>query len=196
MAQAECLNDDCEKTTWRLTKHPADYSGGGVSCPTCGTTRTEVHFEDGESEQQSRDHRQPQARGQQQSRGQQGGQAPARQRQQGGGGGAPVARGEPESAGDALAQGALALTSDEASTVEQAEAFKGIGGVVLEGISRFTKYQQQVNQKQEEHAKNVDLQEATDKPQCKCGYVFSRIPRGKERVTCPECSMEYRVVDD
>lgn len=48
MAQAICLNDDCEKDEWTLRKHPSEYKRG-VTCPECGTTRVEIEGSGGET---------------------------------------------------------------------------------------------------------------------------------------------------
>jgi len=195
MAHATCLNNDCDKGTWRLTKPVSSYKGG-VSCPSCGTTRTEIEFEDGEQQDQTQTAARQSGGGRQQGGQQRGGQAPARQQQSAQQGGAPAVAGEPESAGDAIAQSALALTSDEATTGQQAEAFKGIGSVLLDGATRFAKYKEQLSTQQEEHAKNTQLQEVEDKPKCECGYVFSKIPQSKSRIACPECGREFRVIEE
>lgn len=194
MASATCENESCERGTWELRKRPSDYKGGGPECPDCGTTRVSVErTEQAAGGRQAQGQaRQPQERRQPQ-RGQQG-QAPARQQQAQGGSAVPMS-GEPESAGDAVARSALALTTDEVGSREKAQAAKGIGQVILDGVSRFTQYKDKIEEKQEEHAKGVDLQKAEDKPRCvECGFVFSRIPTGQERVTCPECGEEYEVV--
>jgi Zn finger protein HypA/HybF involved in hydrogenase expression len=187
MATASCQN--CDRDDWELRKHPSNYSGGGPNCPDCGSTKVNVELE-GDGGGQST---QPAPAGQQQGGGR-GGQQP--QRHEGGRqgrGGVPAAQ-QPESAGDALAQSALAVTSDEATQSDRVEALSGLGSVVLDGAVRFAKYREQVDKQQEEHAKGVELEKAVDKPRCvECDYVFSKVPQTAERITCPECGEEYEV---
>lgn len=185
MATASCQN--CDRDDWELRKHPSNYSGGGPNCPDCGSTKVEVKAEGGEAQRRGG------RRGQGGERRQQAEKTPKRREGGRGGGGGLPTTGQAESAGDALAQSAVAVTSEEASQSEKAEALTGLGGVLLEAGSRFVKYRENIDRQQEEHAKGVEIEKATDKPRCECGYVFSQIPQTANRVSCPDCGEEYEV---
>lgn len=196
MATAHCLNEDCEKPPWTLTKPPSEYAGDGPTCPLCGTTRVDIEFDgDGQQRQQRQqtDHsRQQQAHGQGGQRQQQQAQTPARGGGQSHGGGVPAAQ-QPESAGDAIARTLLA-SGEDASPEQKAEAAKSIGGVVVDTASRFIKYKSEVRKRKQQHAKDAEIQKVEDKPRCvECGFVFSELPIGQDRVTCPDCGEEYEI---
>lgn len=191
MAQAECQN--CGKGPWRLQKHPANYSGNGPNCPDCGSTRVDIIYDDGEESGQA-------VQGGQGN--QQRGGVPARQQRgqqrQGAQGGVPAAQGgQGAGAGEAIAQGLMVASSDEVSTQQKTQAARGILGVAVDGVTRFMEYRDELDRQQEEHAKNVGLEKADDKPRClECDYVFSRVPQTKDRITCPDCGEEYIVKSD
>lgn len=181
MAHATCLNEECDKGTWRLTKHPDEYAGGGPSCPECGTTRIEIEYDEGEA-----------SHGQQRER---RGGAPARVDDQQRGTGMQTV-GQAESAGDAIAQGALALTSDEVSTEKKAGAIQQVGTMLADAGARFFEYNEQQRKIKEERAREVDLQKDPDLPRCaECGHVFKEIGRTDDSIQCPECGEVYQIVE-
>lgn len=182
MATANCLN--CDREPWELQKHPADYSGDGPNCPSCGSTRVDIEY-DGERSQQGG----AEGRGQQQTA-----QTPARRGQQGGGQ-APARRGGgAESAGDALAQGLLAVTSEEASASERVGAASNFLEVAADGVTRYVQYREQIEEQQRQHAEEASLVKEENLPRCdECDFVFKRIPRGEDTIECPECGEVYAV---
>lgn len=182
MARGYCLNEDCDKESWRLTKPPGEYAGSGPTCPECGTTRVEIEYDEGESPHGQRTERR-------------GGAPVAKEQQRQEQSMAPI-NGQPQSAGDALAQGALALTSDRVSPDQKAQAIQQTGGIVADAAARLFQYNQAQKEMKKETAQNVELQEQTKYPECaECGYVFKEINPGAEEVECPDCGAVYEIVE-
>ncbi len=98
-------------------------------------------------------------------------------------------------AGESMASG-LAATLDEDAPVETRK--KGVSNLTsLVGglMGGVMEYRNEKNRREEQNARNVGLEQVEDKPECaNCGLTFSQIPENAERVSCPECGAEYRVV--
>jgi len=170
MAQAACLNEDCQRGSWDLRKHPADYAGG-VSCPDCGTTRVEI---DGDNKQ-SRDRREPRggeprapARREEPKRA----RAPARAERQGG------------------VEDFFAVMDSDVPTAQRAKSAKNTLGMLGDFAESVIHYQQQKQEAAERRAEQAELNEV-DLPTCPdCDYQFDAHDIGVSdtRVRCPECS--------
>lgn len=173
MARATCQNESCERGSWELRKHPADYTGTGPSCPTCGTTRVGV---EGERERS---------------------RAPARRGGGQGQGGAPAQQG----GGADVLSDVFAVADDDVPTQRRAQAASNVLGGLGNAVQKFMQYQDQKRQAAEKRASEVELVE-TDLPTCEredpdtgsvCGYQFGPDDIGvsNERVRCPECGAVY-----
>lgn len=168
MADATCLNEDCEKDSWRLRKPVAEYDRG-PTCPECGTTRVETTG--GEQPDASADSgRNPQGQRPEQA-------APARaeqpQQQQG-------QQNLPSTAADAAAAGGqvgdvLATISNSGSPEEQAEAKETLFSAVGGAIAKFGQRAAQREKQQAQRSKQTDQ---------------SEISRVEEYVSCPECNSQ------
>jgi len=181
---AICENSDCDKGEWDLTKHPSQYAGGGVSCPECGSTRTEVFVDESEEPAQSTGA----ATSRQEAPPQQ--QAPAPQAQ---GGATPAVQqgGSDLSAGEGL----IAALDNEAPAEVQKQGVESVG----RGIIRFAKaaisYGEKKDEMRSQRAQNADVQRVEDKPDCEvCGTTISEIPVADDRFQCENCGAEYEVV--
>lgn len=170
MATAVCLNDDCGKDEWNLTKHPDEYARG-VTCPECGTTRVETDAEPRDNTPE---------RTEQSST---GAVEPATEAQE------VQRRRDPEiSAGEGL----LAMMDDDADANMKAKGIEAVGSSVIRFAKSALQYGEQKGKMKEERAKNAQFQKAEDKPRCEeCGHVFSEIPLQAERISCPGCGEEY-----
>lgn len=176
MAEAKCLNENCERGVWTLRKRVEDYKGG-VSCPDCGTTRVETS---GGGQQRQGGQQLPQ---QQQ---QQGGQQPAPQ------GGGAVAGG----------LGALVAALDGDMPADQrAQGLQKAGGVLGNVARQLFEYRENKRQMAEQRAQEAELQEST-LPRCEnelpdgepCGYQFGPEDIGlSDRVRCPRCETVYDI---
>lgn len=172
MAQATCQNTDCDRSEpWTLRKHPDDYANG-VTCPDCGTTRVDVTGVEDRSEPRAPQRREAG-----------GGRGTAPARSSGGGGGSMVAD-------------VLAVTDDDAPAQRKAEGAQNILQTVGESIGRFINYREQKKQAVEQRAAEVELEKASDLPQCEeCDHQFipEDIGLSAERVACPECGTVYNI---
>lgn len=182
MVDATCLNDDCEKETWGLTKHPDDYASG-VTCPKCGTTRVEYDAperreEPPRDERETRDERRDERRETRPAR-----REPAREAR-------PARR---DDNGLNTAEGLIATLDSEAPTEVRKKGVESLGGGVINLFKSALDYSSKKQQMAEQRATNADIQKTEDKPACECGYVFSAIGTDDERIQCPECGTEYEV---
>lgn len=193
MAQAECLNENCERGQWSLRKHPDDYKGG-VSCPDCGTTRVDVQHDGGQQGRGSRGGRQG---------GHHEGKRPVRREGRNQGSGRPAPRAEGQRASGAITE-AAALFDDDVSTGRRAEAATTVFGGIGRVVEQFLHYQDQKKKAMEQRAESVEL-ENSDLPRCKaeledgstCGYQFSPEDIGVSdgSVRCPDCKSLYEISD-
>jgi len=174
MAEARCLNGDCDREgTWNLQKRLEDYAGSGPSCPDCGSTRVDVEH-NGEQRERGSQAQTPARRGSQ------GGNAPAQQQ----GGGNMVAD-------------VFAVADSDVPAQRRAEAAQGLLGQAGSIIAEFTRYQEQKREAQQARAEQVELQKS-DLPTCEeCQYQFTGedIPLNASRVRCPACGSVYDLID-
>jgi predicted RNA-binding Zn-ribbon protein involved in translation (DUF1610 family) len=187
MVDATCLNEDCEKDTWRLTKHPDDYANG-VTCPKCGTTRVDYDApaRDGErkqprGEQTSREERQP--RQERQPR------APARADRQP----REAAPARREGGGLSTAEGLIATIDGDAPAEVKKQGIESVGKGIVSLFKSAIDYNTKKKEMAEERATQADIQQTQDKPACECGFVFTEIGANQDRIKCPECGTEYEV---
>lgn len=179
MVDATCKNENCEKGTWTLTKHPDDYARG-VSCPNCGTTR--IDLEDYEPRDQPS---QPQQR-EEPAQSQQQAQTPARREP------AEQAQQVPAQQGGAFDQ-VLALGDPEAQPEEKAGAIARIGAAAGQVLGKSVLYNAEKKRQRQERASQASIERVENKPECECGYVFSEVGANDDRVQCPQCGAEYEV---
>lgn len=198
MVDATCLNDDCEKETWGLTKHPDDYASG-VTCPECGTTRVEYDAperreepprDDREQRGGRRDERREERRDEPRGRREEPPREtrPARRE--------PAREARPARRDDNglnTAEGLIATLDSEAPTEVRKKGVESLGGGVINLFKSALDYSSKKQQMAEQRATNADIQKTEDKPACECGYVFSAIGTDDERIQCPECGTEYEV---
>jgi Zn finger protein HypA/HybF involved in hydrogenase expression len=177
---AICENADCEKGEWELTKPPSSYAGGGVSCPTCGTTRTTVDVDGQEAASEGRQQTADPAESRAPARAQEATEAPA-----------AAGSGPSMSAGEGL----IAALDNEAPAEVQKKGVESVG----RGIIRFAKAAISYGEKKDEmrnaRAQNADVQRVEDKPDCEvCGTTISEIPVADDRFQCENCGAEYEVM--
>lgn len=180
MTTAQCLNSDCDKEDWRLTKHPSEYARG-VKCPDCGTTRVEHDA-------------QPQ-------QGQQGGQtaaqAPAPAQQGQGGQPAPMGQeaGQLPSTEDAMAGGmqvgsllaGLGSDDPQKKAASQGRAMK-MAGTALAQLGDHHEQQQKQRSERAKQTSDDDLRVASDYPECpECGGLIKMVPENE--FDCPHCGI-------
>lgn len=179
MAEAKCLNENCERGVWTLRKRVEDYKGG-VSCPDCGTTRVET------------------AGGRQQQQG--GQQLPQQQQQQQGGGEQLPQQGGGGAVAGGLGSLVAALDPDMPSQ-QRAQGLQKAGGVIGGVARQLFEYRENKRQMAEQRAQEAELQEST-LPRCEnelpdgeaCGYQFGPEDIGlSDRVRCPRCETVYDI---
>lgn len=179
MASATCENSDCDRTEWELQKAPGEYSDG-VRCPSCGTSNTDVTFNDPADggATQPREETAPATR-------QEPAQAPAPEGQPGGG-----------------AAELFAAVDDDVDPARRAQAAGSVASRLSNLASQFFQYQEAKQQAAKERAENANL-EQTDYPRCdgelpsgeECTYQFGPddIGVGNSTVRCPECQTVYQI---
>lgn len=179
MPQAECQNCDHE---WALTKPPGDYTRGWPTCPSdgCGSTKVLVNGK-GKSDVLDTTDADAAAQGQ-------GEQA----------NGAEIQTQEEAAAmqagGEQIANSLAAAFDENANIQERSEGVMR-GTNILGGlISGFMKRNERQRRAEQQRAVGADIQPVEDKPQCECGFTFSRIPTGASRVQCENCGAEYEIV--
>lgn len=174
MVEATCNNENCEKDTWTLTKHPDDYARG-VSCPNCGTTRVDI--EDYEPREQPQ-HDQEQEPAQAPAR-----REPAQQTQQ------VPATAQQGSAFDQV----LSLGDPDAQPEEKAGAIARIGAAAGQVLGKSVLYNAEKKRQRQQRASQASIERVENKPECECGYVFAEVGANDDRVQCPQCGAEYEV---
>lgn len=164
MAQANCLNDGCDKGSWQLRKHPDDYARG-ITCPECGSTDVEVDVqEEAEGEARAPAPREP-------SRAR-----PATQ--------------EMPPAVDRGVEGGNAIF-ELVNQNSRAEALQGIGAALMQFGSREEERRQQAQRRAESVD---EVRRPEEYPQCpECDTVIKQIPEGDE-LYCPGCGIPLEVV--
>lgn len=188
MATATCLNQDCEKENWELTKHPSQYSRG-VTCPECGTSRVDVET----AEQGAQQGAQPT---QQQSE-----PAPAPAPQQGHQGGQQGAAApdvpsnhEAMDTAETLAEFVGGMSSDDPAERETAKARALKTGAL--GLARVFDQREKQAQQRNERAKQTtddEIRVSKEYPTCPdCGGQLTQIPDSGE-FPCPHCSVLLEV---
>jgi len=96
-------------------------------------------------------------------------------------------------AGEQMAGGLASTLDDDAPLEERKEGVKKLTSLVGGALNGLMEQRERKAQREQERAKNANIEEADDKPQCECGLTFSRIPRNANRISCPECGREYEV---
>lgn len=200
MAHGVCLNENCEKDKWWLTKHPDDYANG-VKCPDCGTSRTEIDWggpqesNGGQQEPQRQEPQQPQRQPQQreQQAQQPRGQAPARREPQRA---APTTVEQPNGgqAGDLVAAADSDLPPEQ-----RVEAAQRAGGWAGRALGSLIEYASAKKSRQSKNAEGARLEQVQNKPRCmteNCNHVFKEIRDHDDEVQCPECGAVYNVLSE
>lgn len=186
MATAECRNDNCEKDQWELTKPIDEYADGIPNCPDCGSTKVlvrETGTGNGTAEAVAVEEADD-------------AQAPARRDQVQEAERRPQPRGD-TGAGEAIAQGAVALFDDSSTPAHQEEAVRSVGNVLVDAVGSLARYSAERDRARESRAKNVDVQEVEDKPHCPgCGATITNVPLDANRVECGECGKELQIVEE
>lgn len=102
------------------------------------------------------------------------------------------------SAGATLAETFIAATDDDLPTGRRAQTLRKGLEIVGDAIDRYTLYRQQKQEQQRQRATNIELEEATEHPTCKCGYQFDGDDIGvtDSHVRCPECEALYEIRDE
>lgn len=111
-------------------------------------------------------------------------------------GGEIAPRGDQGGAGAALADIGIALFDDDVEPQQRGQALGGLLGLAQQGVSRYNQYRDMKMQQQEHRARNAELEEVTNLPECgECGYQFTadEIGFNDEHVRCPECQKLWRV---
>lgn len=106
-----------------------------------------------------------------------------------------VAADQQENAGAALADIGIALFDDDVQAEQKGQALGGLLGLAQQGVSRYNQYRRVKMEKQENRAKNAELEEVTELPTCECGYQFdsSEIGVNDDRIRCPDCKSLWSV---
>jgi len=98
-----------------------------------------------------------------------------------------------EAAGETMANGISSSLDDDAPLEERKNGIKKVASLAGGIINGVMEHKEQKAAREEQRAKQANLTEAQDKPQCECGLTFSRIPANADRISCPECGREYEV---
>lgn len=108
---------------------------------------------------------------------------------------APARRGGGD--GENVVDSFIRLIDDDLPAHERTKGARGVFGAVMEGIDRYQEYREKKMQSQDERARNVDIEQATEFPACECGYQFGGDDIGltDDRVRCPECGRLYEIID-
>lgn len=163
--QARCLNPDCDKEPWTLRKHPSEYSGGGPSCPDCGSTRVEVAGQETQTP----------ATAQQES------EVMPEQFESEGEIAATAAMGS--------SKAAYAVFGDNEDEQEMELLSEGLGDIKDSFMGWVRR-----DRSKKRTAEEVELGEPEQVyPQCECGRVFKRIGPEQTSVRCNNCGREYPI---
>jgi len=169
MAEAKCINDDCDKEeTWTLRKPVPEYSGG-VTCPECGSTRTEIHGEETANITEVQTANVQQA------------QTPAQR------------GGEGRMSG---AEATLALLDGDLDRRKRAEGASKVLSFGQNLLQTAAEYAEQKDEAKRQQAQRASVEAETNYPDCpECGFTLTEdeIPLGEEKVRCPECKAVLRV---
>lgn len=185
--EAKCLNEDCEKGTWRLRKHPSEYARGGPSCPECGTSRVEA-VGGGQAQQAQQPQEVQQAQQPQESR-----PAPS---EPGGEGGVP-AKGGRETFETGMELGDAFYQMQSGDEMDKAQAKGKLLETLGAGIAHFGQQTVKEKMEQRERAKSAsdsDISVAEEYPTCpECSAQLKGIP-GAGEFQCPSCGvmLEFR----
>jgi len=106
---------------------------------------------------------------------------------------APAAADDLATAGEQLASGMSAALDEDAPVEQRKTGIKKLGELVTGAMGGLMEHREQKAAQEEQRARNTNLQEVEDKPQCECGLTFSKIPANASRISCPECGREYEV---
>jgi len=106
---------------------------------------------------------------------------------------APAATDDLATAGEQLASGMSAALDEDAPVEQRKTGIKKLGELVTGAMGGLMEHREQKAAQEEQRARNTNLQEVEDKPQCECGLTFSKIPANASRISCPECGREYEV---
>lgn len=106
---------------------------------------------------------------------------------------APAPTDDLASAGEQLASGMSSALDEDAPVEQRKSGVKKLGELVTGALGGIMEHREQKAQQEEQRARNTDLQEVSDKPECECGLTFSKIPANADRISCPECGREYQV---
>jgi hypothetical protein len=116
--------------------------------------------------------------------------APATDNQNPRGGTEPLA-----DVGENMATGLSATLDEEAPLETRKKGVKSVTSLAGGLLNGIMEYKQKKQQRQEQNARQSGVEPVEDKPECaNCGLTFSEIPENAERISCPECGAEYRVV--
>lgn len=177
MASATCENENCEKDSWTLRKHPTEYSGGSPTCPDCGTTRVSVSGVEPERPQQDQPQQANPPAPQQSAQGQE------------------IQRKKPETPGGAAAEALMTLGDENAPVEQRQETAKGVFSFLGDAFSKYIGMRDSRKQQQAEYAQSVGVERKDNAPQCEeCNYTFSHINPRANQVQCPECNAVYDIV--
>ena len=105
----------------------------------------------------------------------------------------PAATGDLATAGEQLASGMSAALDEDAPVEQRKTGIKKLGELVTGAMGGLMEHREQKAAQEEQRARNTNLQQVEDKPQCECGLTFSKIPANAQRISCPECGREYEV---
>lgn len=106
----------------------------------------------------------------------------------------PAATDDLATAGEQLASGMSAALDEDAPVEQRKTGIKKLGELVTGAMGGLMEHREQKAAQEEQRARNTNLQEVEDKPECvACGLTFSKIPANAARISCPECGKEYEV---
>jgi len=174
MVTAKCLNENCDKDPWELSKHPADYARG-VTCPSCGSTRTD--HDAAESGGRSAGRAPQTAEPQQQA------QAPA----------TADSMGQEELAQTGMTLGNMLHSMNSDDPEKQAEATGSALTAAGMAVAQLGQKHAEKKKQQNRAAKNTDSLETVDEyPNCpECGRQVTTVKQQGE-FPCPHCGVRLR----
>lgn len=184
--EAVCQNDDCDRGSWSLRKHPSNYARGGPTCPDCGTSKIGIEPGQGQQAQQAGQQpaQQPQQAAPPQTR-QQAGQgradAPARQEDVAGGLG-----------GSEIGELAFSITrGDEQEQTAAQGALLSVAGEALQEFGKRTVMDATENRERAKEATSDDISVAEQYVDCpECGAQLTGVQEGE--FPCPSCGVMLR----
>lgn len=105
----------------------------------------------------------------------------------------PATTDDLSSAGEQLASGMSAALDEDQPLEQRKTGIKKLGELVTGAVGGLMEQRERKAAEEERRARDTNLQEVEDKPQCECGLTFSKIPANASRISCPECGREYEV---